>query len=181
MTDTPELPGDQESFAARLRHFRTRAGLTQEMLAERASVSVAAIAALEQGLRRRPYPHTLVALSRGLALEPADHVRLFARGGAAHDAEPASSLPASSAAVPGGQRHVRLPTSPTTLIGREADIAVVAELLQAPDPQTRLVTLIGPGGVGKTRLAVAVAAALAAAYPNGVVFVDLAPLPDHRL
>src|SRR5258708_25095053 len=120
MTDTPELPGDQESFAARLRHFRTRAGLTQEMLAERASVSVAAIAALEQGLRRRPYPHTLVALSRGLALEPDDHARLFARATASSETARATSLKAVSAAAPGRQPHVRLPTSPTGLIGREA-------------------------------------------------------------
>jgi predicted ATPase len=151
------------------------------MLAERASVSVAAIAALEQGLRRRPYPHTLAALSRGLALEPADHVRLFARGSISREAEPAGPLKTSPPVAAAGQPHVRLPTSPTTLIGREADIASVAGLLQAHNPETRLVTLIGPGGVGKTRLAVAVAATLAAAYPDGVVFVDLAPLHDHRL
>jgi predicted ATPase/transcriptional regulator with XRE-family HTH domain len=181
LTDSPGLPGDQESFAVRLRHFRVRAGLTQEMLAERAGVSVSAIAALEQGVRRRPYPHTLAALSRALALEPADHSRLVTRGTASHDSEAAVSTNASSPAASAGQPHVRLPASPTTLIGREADIATVAELLRAPQPNTRLVTLIGPGGVGKTRLAVAVAAALAAAYPDGVVFVDLAPLRDHRL
>jgi predicted ATPase/transcriptional regulator with XRE-family HTH domain len=179
MTDTPGRADDQETFGARLRHFRTRAGLTQEMLAERASVSVAAIAALEQGLRRRPYPHTLVALSRGLALEPADHVKLLAPG--ARETGPATSSQTASPAQTDGQPHVRLPTSLTPLIGREADIATVAGLLQAPNPATRLVTLIGPGGVGKTRLAVAVAATLAAAYPDGVVFVDLAPLLDHRL
>src|SRR6266542_4471125 len=63
------------------------------------------------------------------------------------------------------RRH-NLPTQPTTLIGREQEVAGVLQLLQ--QPSVRLVTLTGPGGIGKTRLALQVAAELLDAFPNGV-------------
>ena len=67
--------------------------------------------------------------------------------------------------------HDVLPVSPTTLVGREEELTELANLLA--DPSCRLVTLIGPGGIGKTRLALAAAAREADAFQNGVVFVDL--------
>jgi predicted ATPase len=76
---------------------------------------------------------------------------------------------------------VRLPVPPTPLIGREAEMTAATALLDPARSAVRLLTLTGPGGVGKTRLALAVAAALVGAYPDGVVFVDLAPLRDDRL
>jgi hypothetical protein len=70
--------------------------------------------------------------------------------------------------------RVELPTYLTTFIGRERAIAEVQGMLA----QTRLLTLTGPGGIGKTRLAVAAVTSLAAGYPDGVWFVSLAPLRD---
>jgi hypothetical protein len=68
----------------------------------------------------------------------------------------------------------RAPIPPTALIGREGEIARVRELLG----ENRLVTLTGPGGMGKTRLALAVLAEVESEYRDGVAFVDLVPLAD---
>jgi predicted ATPase len=74
---------------------------------------------------------------------------------------------------------VSFPVPLTRLIGREMEIAALRSALQ--DNDIRLLTLTGPGGTGKTRLAIAVAAELEANFPSGVVFVDLSPLTDADL
>src|SRR5919108_67720 len=73
----------------------------------------------------------------------------------------------------------RLPAPATSLIGREREVAEVGELLRSG--ATRLVTLTGPGGVGKTRLAMEVARRVVDDFPDGACFVSLAPVTDHRL
>jgi predicted ATPase len=70
-----------------------------------------------------------------------------------------------------------LPLQLTSFIGREREIAEVERLLAT----TRLLTLTGSGGCGKTRLALQVAAEMLDSFPNGVWFVDLAPLSDASL
>lgn len=70
-----------------------------------------------------------------------------------------------------------LPAPLTELVGRTRELALVGELVR--DPAVRLVTLIGPGGIGKSRLAIAAASAAVDEFPGGVFFVDLAPVHDE--
>ena len=65
-----------------------------------------------------------------------------------------------------------LPSPLTSFVGRQAELAEAAALLQS----VRLLTLTGPGGTGKTRLAIQLAAAVAEQFPDGVWFVDFSPL-----
>ena len=72
-----------------------------------------------------------------------------------------------------------LPAQPTALVGRESDLVALHTLLAAP--QTHLVTLVGPGGTGKSRLALQAAAEAVDAFPDGVWWVPLAPISDPAL
>jgi predicted ATPase/serine/threonine protein kinase len=75
-------------------------------------------------------------------------------------------------------RH-NLPVQRTPFIHREAELAAIKPLLL--NPTTRLLTLTGPGGTGKTRLALKAAAEVLGSFSGGVYFVDLAPLTDPKL
>ena len=78
-----------------------------------------------------------------------------------------------------GRATTRLPLSLTPLVGREREVAQVSSLLLRDD--VRLVVLTGPGGVGKTRVALQVATDAQEAFPDGVVFVSLAAIRDPAL
>ncbi|WP_322921178.1 ATP-binding protein [Nocardioides renjunii] len=148
-----------------LRALREDAGLSQEELAERAGLSPHAISALERGTRTRPYPHTLRSLAAALGLSEEGRAGLLA-------AVPSRS-PRAAASTPGpGPRDLPVPATP--LIGRDDDVRRVTDLVRT----SRLVTLSGPGGVGKTRLSLAVGTAVRARYVDGVRLVELAPLRE---
>jgi non-specific serine/threonine protein kinase len=84
--------------------------------------------------------------------------------------------------APSGRARAQLPAPLTSFVGREAERAALARLLTAAPPAgARLLTLTGPGGCGKTRLALAVSADLAASFADGVAWVDLAALTDPGL
>jgi len=83
------------------------------------------------------------------------------------------------AAAGAAERRVELPAAPTPLLGREHELAEAAELLRAGG--SRLLTLTGPGGIGKTRLATEVARLIAADERRSAVFVDLSRLSDPGL
>jgi predicted ATPase/DNA-binding CsgD family transcriptional regulator len=84
-------------------------------------------------------------------------------------------LSGRESAVPG-----RVPTPLTSLIGREREVATIQELLRAPEGR-RLIVLTGPGGVGKTRLALAIAAKAARLFADGVAYIPLASIRDPAL
>ena len=155
--------GAPRSFGAQLKALREAAGYTQEELATIAGLSVHAVSALERGERRRPHVETVRALSAALDLS-----------GAVRDAFVGSArAPADNTAVD-ELSGVSLPVAPTTLLGRDDDVQALGQWFA--DPSVRLITLTGPGGVGKTRLALEVAHAIAADGASRVVFVPLATI-----
>jgi predicted ATPase/transcriptional regulator with XRE-family HTH domain len=174
-TPTSSQPRAGRSFGVQLRTFRTRAGLSQGALARKAELGVATLKALERDQRQRPHPRTVAVLAEALGLTPAERATLLEL---AAGPRVSSVLPA---AAPSSGGLAPLPVPPTELIGRQAEVTHMHALLAPTPGSARLVTLVGPGGVGKTRLAVSVAEGLHRLYADGVAFVDLAPLSDARL
>ena len=172
-----------DTFGGVLKRLRGAAGLTQEELAMRAGMTAKGLSALERGERRRPFPHTFRSLADALRLTEEERSVLLAAmpprrdekpradGGAAPD-PPTLDRPVQHPSQAG------LPAPTTPLVGRERELEEVKSLLGRPG--TRLLTLTGVGGTGKTRLALE-AARLAEGLPDGAAFVALAPLGDATL
>ena len=148
------------SFGPQLKTLREAAGYTQDELATIAGLSVHGVSALERGERRRPHVETVRALCAALDLT----------GGARDQLLRSARAPADHAAFDelGGS----LPIPPTALLGRDAEMQTLRAWLA--DPAIRLITLTGPGGAGKTRLALELAHANGAERSTRVAFVPLA-------
>jgi transcriptional regulator with XRE-family HTH domain len=157
-----------DSVGDLLRRFRVAVGLTQEVLAERARVSPDTIAALEQGRRRAPRLSTVTEIADALDLTAADRAALANAASGIEDSPPVSQR----VRVPSRRRP--LPAPLTSLVGRHAEVERIAQELSTE----RLITLAGPGGVGKTRLALQVAGAVEDKFEGGTWRAELGSVSD---
>ncbi|TWD84472.1 putative ATPase [Kribbella amoyensis] len=160
-----------ETFAALLRSRRLALGLTQERLAELAGVSPQAIGMLERGVRRFPQRTTLDKLGDAFELTPAERTafeQIASRG----------RVPTDSTETPGPlwTAPLQLPGATPNFVGRDEHLDQLTGLLtnrSGPPGSPAIATIQGMPGVGKTSLALVVAHAVAARYPDGVVHLDL--------
>lgn len=160
-----------EPFGPWLKRRRKELDLTQEELAARVSVATPTIRKLEAGARR-PSRSLAAALVQALHI-PAEQREVFvawARGSGEGPLLP------DSADTPDLPAIFRLPAPPTALVGREEAVNAVCARLR--EPGVRLLSLIGPAGIGKTRLSLAAAEQLRDDFPHGVVFAPLATVAD---
>ena len=155
-----------ESLAEVLRYFRSAAKLSQEALAERSGLSTRTISDIETGAAASPRLVTVMLLAEALGLSADERTRLqhAARKPADRHARPESAPALQAAAV---------------LVGRDADLERLVALVGRDD--TRLVTLVGPAGVGKTSLALRAAAESAARFERGAVVTELAAIAQPAL
>jgi predicted ATPase/transcriptional regulator with XRE-family HTH domain len=179
----------ETTFGNWLKQRRKELGLAQEELAEHIGCSEIMMRKLESG-ERHPSGQVAQLLADYLHI-PGDEREAFitfARGGGAT----ASSSPSDGAQASGRTdqsgsrapwrsayiRRTNLPASLTLLIGREAEVAAASD--QLLNPKTRLLTMTGAPGIGKTRLALQTAFDLLKHFEDGAFFVDMAPLSDPQ-
>lgn len=163
--------GQAETFAAELRRLRRRARLTLEGLADTSGVSARTIGGLERGHSLGPQRRTVMALADGLGLDAADHAAL------------------ERLAEVGRLRPVTAPTGwgvpprpVADFVGRSAEIDRLIALADGSESVAVAVVLSGPGGIGKTTLAVEAGRRLAEKRGVGLFYVDLRGLdaePHH--
>jgi predicted ATPase/DNA-binding XRE family transcriptional regulator len=154
------------SFAGLLRWLRAEARLTQEELAEAARLSPRSVSDLERGINRTARKDTALLLADALGLAgPVREAFVAAARGQVPVAEVLAAMSAS---------RNNLPAPVDSFVGRQMELAEITRAVRAD----RLVTLTGPGGSGKTRLALETAAALVPEFADGVWLVEFATISD---
>jgi len=176
------------SFGEWLRRRRKVLDLTQSDLAERAGCSVSAIRKIESD-ERRPSREIADLLADVLKIEAKDRAAFVqvARGERRTDRLANLSLPVMplpeprpvppptlASPPPKGGSSAQLPPTPTPLIGRTAELAELNHLIALPE--CRLITLVGLGGIGKTRIALQVAQMQKDAFADGAYFISFVPV-----
>ncbi|MDQ3928963.1 MAG: helix-turn-helix domain-containing protein [Chloroflexota bacterium] len=159
----------RETFGELLGRYRRERGLTLEELADRAGLSVRGLNYLEHGRTRSPRKDTVELLAEALGLSGREYAAFKLAARRLPPSAPSGATPSTA--------PTDFPLPLTDLVGRKQEIGEVRRLLTT----TRLLTLTGLGGIGKTRLAMEVARSLIVEYPDGVRLVELAPLPDPAL
>src|SRR4051812_47592086 len=164
-----------QMFGSWVKRRRKVLDLTQLELARLIGCSESAMIKIELG-QRRPSRQIAERLVECLHIAPDEEQEFLSLARAAPNsglAQPSTHIKSTTASVPNN-----LPALVTSLVGRESEIKKVTEYLSRGP---RLVTLVGPGGIGKTRLGLEVAARLLPSFQDGVFFVPLAPIRDKDL
>ena len=170
------------TFGEWLRQSRNELRLTREEFARRVGCSVSALRKIEDG-ERRPSSQIAELMANCLNIPPAERSTFVkvARGELSVDRLSPVSKPIAGPSVSSASTTPRtnLPVLPTPLIGRQREVEELSQLLR--DPHCRLLTLVGPGGIGKTRLAIETASHMQDAFADGVYFVPLASVNYNPL
>ena len=165
-----QKPAEDLSFGEWLRQRRHILDMTQQELADQVGCARITLRRLESGALRPSKELTQILLEKlGIPEAKLEAWLRFARG--------LSGLPETSPESVAKQPLTNLPIALSSFIGREKEQQEIANLLD----RHRLVTLIGPGGVGKTRLSLEVAQRILEKYAEGVWLVELAPILDPSL
>lgn len=156
--------GTSAEFGRLLTRHRRKAGLTQDMLAERAKMSAQAVSALERGIRQFPRRATVSALADALDLPPRARATFVAA--AARPRAPRQEAAAAPAPTP-----YQLPMPVADFTGREAELKQLVGILS--DEGIVAAAVVGMGGVGKTALALRAAHAVLERFGDGQLYLNL--------
>ncbi len=178
------MDSEELSFGQWVRQRRQALHLTQQQLGALSGCAAETIRKIESDLRS-PSPKVALLIAQALQLRPTVHMAFvrWARGDIVHmpallsDNAPRVALSYGDSLVESVADN--LPIATSSLVGRDGELSTLQRVLA--QARVRLVTLTGPGGVGKTRLAIAAAQSQRTSFPDGCFFVSLANITDPAL